>query len=108
MSPRKNEKARYPGAPIEHYLTFHSPSDRAKYRNKNKIPMQTFHEMYFDNKVDFNGDALEVLEYRHDWASFRFTLGLYWHFLTGMVPELLMHTRSQGTTLLEQLVHCGG
>ena len=99
MSPRKNEKARYPGAPLEHYLTFHKQSDRTKYHGKNKIPMHTFSEMYFDGNVDFNGDALEVLEYRHDWASFRFTLGLYWYFVTGMMPEVILHTRSQGTDL---------
>jgi cyclopropane fatty-acyl-phospholipid synthase-like methyltransferase len=38
---------------------------------------------------------LDVLEYRHDWASFRFTLGLFWFFLTGTMPEMIMHTRSQ-------------
>lgn len=61
--------------------------------------METFHEMYFDGDVDFKGDALEILEYRHDWASFRFTISLYWFFLTGMIPEMLMHTRSQGWSL---------
>jgi len=95
MSPRKNEKARYPGRPIEHYLQFHRESDRLKYRGKNKIPMETFHEMYFDGLVDFKGDALEIMEYRHDWANFRFTLSLFWFFLTGMIPEVIMHTRSQ-------------
>ncbi|KAL2182005.1 S-adenosyl-L-methionine-dependent methyltransferase [Thermothelomyces heterothallicus CBS 202.75] len=64
-------------------------------RKNEKIPMETFHEMYFDGDVDFNGDALEVLEYRHDWASFRFTFGLIKFFLTGMMPEVIMHTRSQ-------------
>ncbi|KAK0347214.1 hypothetical protein LTR59_001650 [Friedmanniomyces endolithicus] len=64
MSPRLNEKARYPGAPIEHYLTFKSDAHKAKYRGRNKIPMETFHEMYFAGDVDFNGDALEVMEYR--------------------------------------------
>jgi len=58
--------------------------------------METFHEMYFDGDVDFKGDCLEVLEYRHDWASFRFTIGLIRFFLLGMIPELIMHTRSQG------------
>lgn len=96
MSPRKNEKAKYPGAPVEHYLNFRDPAERAKYHGKNKIPMHTFSEMYFGNRVDFNGDALEVLEYRHDWASFRFTLGLYWYFVTGMMPEVIRHSRSQG------------
>ncbi|KAI9701348.1 MAG: Sphingolipid C9-methyltransferase 2 [Bogoriella megaspora] len=95
LSPRKNEKAKYPGAPVEHYLTFHNDSDRANYRGKNKIPMETFYEMYFDGKVDFNGDALEAMEYRHDWASWRFTLGLYRHFLTGFIPEMIVHSKSQ-------------
>ncbi|KAK3374890.1 S-adenosyl-L-methionine-dependent methyltransferase [Podospora didyma] len=95
ISPRKNEKARYPGRPVEHYLTFKKKEDQAKYYGKNKIPMWTFFEMYFDGDVDFNGDCLEVMEYRHDWANFRFTIGLFKFFLTGFVPEVIMHTRSQ-------------
>ncbi len=105
ISPRKNEKARYPGAPVEHYLTFKNPADKAKYRGRNRIPMETFHEMYFDGAVDFNGDALETMEYRHDWASFRFTLSLFWFFFTGMIPEVLMHTRSQGEHSPCQFAH---
>jgi len=95
MSPRLNEKARYPGAPIEHYLNFKRDSDKRKYRGRQRIPMETFHEMYFAGEVDFKGDCLEVMEYRHDWANFRFTLSLFWFFLTGMMPEVIMHTRSQ-------------
>jgi hypothetical protein len=98
ISPRKNDKARFPGRPIEHYLTFKKPEDKAKYSGQTKIPMETFHEMYFDGDVDFNGDALEVLEYRHDWANFRFTYSLIKFFLTQMIPEVIMHTRSQGTS----------
>ena len=82
---------------MEQYLHFHSEEDQMKYYGKNKIPMDTFHEMYFDGAVDFKGDALETMEYRHDWASFRFTLSLFKFFLLGMVPEMLMHTRSQGS-----------
>lgn len=96
ISPRRNEKAKLPGRPVEHYLDFKKESDRAKYRSSNKIPMETFHEMYFDGDVDFKGDCLEVMEYRHDWASFRFTVSLIRYFLLGMIPELIMHTRSQG------------
>lgn len=61
--------------------------------------METFQEMYFDGDVDFNGDCLEIMEMRHDWANFRFTFGLIKHFLTGMIPEMIMHTRSQGKPL---------
>lgn len=95
MSPRLNEKARYPGNPIEQYLSFRNESDQIKYKGKNRIPMETFHEMYFAGEVDVKGDMLETLEYRHDWANFRFTLSLFWFFLTGMLPEVIMHTRSQ-------------
>ena len=98
-APRKNEKARYPGRPVEHYLHFKDEKDRARYHGKAKIPMETFHEMYFDGKVDFKGDALDVMEYRHDWANFKFTLGLFRFFLTGMMPEVILHTRSQGIPL---------
>jgi hypothetical protein len=96
FSPRKNEKAKFPGKPIEHYLTFKKEEDREKYHGRAKIPMETFHEMYFAGDVDFNGDALDIMEYRHDWASFRFTISLMKYFVTGMMPEVIMHTRSQG------------
>ncbi|KAB5570590.1 S-adenosyl-L-methionine-dependent methyltransferase [Coniochaeta sp. 2T2.1] len=95
LSPRKNEKAKLPGRPVEHYLTFKKPADQAKYHGRNKIAMETFQEMYFDGDVDFNGDCLEVLEYRHDWASFRFTVSLIKFFLFQSLPEMIMHTRSQ-------------
>lgn len=98
-APRKNEKAKFPGKPIEHYLKFHKAEDREKYHGKTTILMETFYEMYFNSDVDFNGDALEILELRHDWVNFRFTLGQIKHFLTGMVPEMLLHTRSQGLSL---------
>lgn len=96
MSPRKTEKAKIPGKPIETYLDFHEEDDKEKYKGKSKIPMHSFHEAYFDGKVSVKGDMLDVLEYRHDWANFRFTMGLFWYFLTGMMPEAIMHTRSQG------------
>ncbi|PVI03805.1 S-adenosyl-L-methionine-dependent methyltransferase [Periconia macrospinosa] len=95
IAPRKNEKAKLPGKPIETYLQFHKAEDRDSYYGKNKIPLETFQEMYFDGDVDFKGDCLEILEMRHDWAKFRFTIGLIKHFLFGMIPEMIMHTRSQ-------------
>ena len=58
--------------------------------------METFSEMYFNGEVNFNGDALEVLEYRHDWASFGFTMGNFRFLLLNFFPELLLHSRSQG------------
>lgn len=99
VSPRKNDKVRLPNRGVEYYLDFKKEADRVKYRGHNKIPMETFYEMYFDGDVDFKGDCLEAMEYRHDWASFRFTIGLIKFFLFGMIPEVIMHTRSQGMCL---------
>lgn len=95
-SPRKNEKVKFPGKGVEHYIEFHKKEDALKYKGNNKIPLETFYEMYFEGDVSFKGDCLETMEYRHDWASFQFTMGLFKHFLLGMIPELLIHSRSQG------------
>ena len=96
FSPRINDKAKYPGRPVEYYLSFKNGDSKKKYRGHRKIPMERFLEMYFNGDVDFNGDALEVLEYRHDWASFGFTMGNFRFLLLNFFPELLLHSRSQG------------
>jgi cyclopropane fatty-acyl-phospholipid synthase-like methyltransferase len=95
MSPRKNEKARYPNRGVQHYLDFKNAADKAKYAGSNKIPMETFYEMYFDGDVDFKSSCLEALSWRHDWASFAFTWGLVKYFFCSFLPEVIMHTRSQ-------------
>ncbi|GMG56445.1 unnamed protein product [Ambrosiozyma monospora] len=57
--------------------------------------MTEFHDLYFANKVSFKGDALDVMEFRHDWAQFSFTWPLFKFFLFGFIPEVIMHTKSQ-------------
>jgi cyclopropane fatty-acyl-phospholipid synthase-like methyltransferase len=95
FSPRLNEKCVLPEKGVEHYLEFHDPALAAKYQGDKKIPIETFQELYFDGKVSFKGDALDIMEYRHDWACFRFTVSLFKFFLTGMMPEVLIHSRAQ-------------
>jgi cyclopropane fatty-acyl-phospholipid synthase-like methyltransferase len=95
LANRINDKAKFPNRGVEHYLIFHNPSDAEKYTGRSKIPMETFHEMYFAGQVSFRGDCLEAMEFRHDWASFRFTLSLFKFFLFQMIPEALVHSRSQ-------------
>lgn len=98
LCPRKNEKVKLPGRPVEYYLTFKNEADKLKYSGRNKIPMETFHNLYFGGEVDFKGDCLEALEYRHDWVSFTFTLSLFKFIFFSFAPEVIMHTRSQGTS----------
>jgi hypothetical protein len=57
---RKNEKVVLPGKDIEEYINIKDPELRARYHGKEKIPIQTFHDAYFDGKIDFNGISLFV------------------------------------------------
>lgn len=102
-TPRKNMKVKLPGRPIESYLTFNRLTDKAKYCGQRNIPIDTFQELYFNGDVEFNGDCLEVLEYRHDWANFHFTFRLFKYFLLSFIPEVIMHTRSQGKNFRKTL-----
>lgn len=94
-SPRTNDKVKLPGRPIEQYVTFKNSADRAKWQGRNRIPLQTFCEMYLDGAVDFNGDCLDVMEYRHDWAHFGFTWELFKFILFTFARDVLSHTKSQ-------------
>ncbi|CAG8474031.1 9684_t:CDS:1, partial [Acaulospora colombiana] len=87
-------KVKLPGKKIEEYFTVKDESLR-EYVDRKKIPMEIFFENYFDGKIDLSGDALEILEARHDWASFEFCLGQAKFFLTQWIPETLWHSRKQ-------------
>ncbi|KAF4445848.1 cyclopropane-fatty-acyl-phospholipid synthase [Fusarium austroafricanum] len=94
LSPRINDKVHLPGRPIEFYLTFKTDQHRARWNGRHKIPMNKFFELYFTGQVDLNADALEVFEYRHDWATFNFTSETFQFLLLHFFPDLF-HLRSQ-------------
>ncbi|KAL2817616.1 S-adenosyl-L-methionine-dependent methyltransferase [Aspergillus granulosus] len=95
FSPRTNEKVKLPGRPVEHYITFKREEHRAKWHGTNKVPLQTFAEMYLDGLVEFNGDILEILEYRHDWATFAFTWDLFKFIVGTFFVDVIFHTKAQ-------------
>jgi sphingolipid C9-methyltransferase len=114
---RKNEKVALPSINIEEFITTEDPELKAKYHDKEKIPMQVFHDAYFEGKFDFNGelpvgcstsyaqcrrvsacylgDVLEIMEQRHIWAHFHFTPQLFKYVFFQMLPEVIMHSKSQ-------------
>ena len=55
---RKNEKVAIPAVNIEEFITTDDTELKAKYHDKEKIPMQIFHDAYFDGKYEFNGEPL--------------------------------------------------
>jgi len=83
-----------PNRPMSYYMTFKDEELKKKYSAK-KIPMQTFYDAYFDGKIDVNHDMLELLEARHDWATFAFTWELFYDVFTRFLPDVIMHTSAQ-------------
>ncbi|KAJ3499964.1 hypothetical protein NLJ89_g9997 [Agrocybe chaxingu] len=92
---RKNEKVALPGKDIEEYITIKDPKLAKVYKGKRKIPMQIFHDALFDDKVEFKGDILDILEQRHDWAKMNFTYELFKYVFTVFVPEVIVHSQAQ-------------
>ncbi|KAF9044407.1 sphingolipid C9-methyltransferase [Panaeolus papilionaceus] len=92
---RKNEKVTLPGKNIEEYITIHDPELKQLYKGREKIPMQVFHDAYFDGKIDFNGDVLDIMEQRHDWAKMSFTFELFKYVFCTFIPEVIVHSQAQ-------------
>ncbi|KAH8914477.1 S-adenosyl-L-methionine-dependent methyltransferase [Atractiella rhizophila] len=93
--PRINEKCKLPGKDLEHYIDIKDAELRQKYNGKTKIPYQVLHDAYFEGKLDFKGDCLDVLEYRHDFVSFPMTWKLLEYVLKNLIPDVLFHTSEQ-------------
>ncbi|KAG8692781.1 hypothetical protein FRC08_009541 [Ceratobasidium sp. 394] len=91
---RKNEKVAFPGRPQSEYFEIKDAALKAEWAGK-KIPMQVFHDAYFEGKIDFKGDVLDVMEYRHDWAAFTMTPELFKYVFTSLIPKVIMHSKSQ-------------
>lgn len=91
LRPRKGLANR----PIDHYLTMTTPDLKNTYSGMTKIPIETFFEAYFDEKIELKGDMLALLEDRYDWANFRFTINQATFFLSQWLPETLWHSRKQ-------------
>ncbi len=115
---RVNEHVKLPGKDIAEYIDIHDEELKKNYHGKNKIPMQIFHDAYFDGKIDFKGetlfthsqqylsfelkltrhlpgDVLEIMELRHDWAHFHFTPELFKYVLFNLIPEVVVHSAAQ-------------
>lgn len=103
LGARVNEKAILPNLPLTHYMEFKDEALRKRYGSadiKRKIPMQVFHDAFFEGKIDFKGglaadNVLEIMEFRHDWASFAFTPELFKYVFTNLLPEVIVHSQSQ-------------
>lgn len=92
--PRINEKVPMPNRPLSDYYTIKDADFKAKWDGK-KMPMQVWHDAYFDGKIELNGDCLDVMEYRHDWSRFELSFDNFRYVLFHLVPDVIFHTQKQ-------------
>ncbi|KIY66324.1 sphingolipid C9-methyltransferase [Cylindrobasidium torrendii FP15055 ss-10] len=92
---RKNEKVKLPNKDIEEYITIKDEELAKLYHGKNKIPIQVFHDAYFDGKIDIKGDVLETLDHRLDFTKMVFTPELFRYVFMNLIPDVLSHSRDQ-------------
>lgn len=57
LGPPVRDRGILPGKNIEDYMTITDPALKAKYHGRNKIPVQVFHDAYFDKKIELKGEA---------------------------------------------------
>lgn len=76
------------------YLEFKDKSLDEKYRNQT-IPADTLHELYIDGQVAFKKDMLECFKHREEFMNFRLTTNHLRYFLGMLLPDGLIHSKSQ-------------
>lgn len=85
-----------PGKSLDAYVTINDPELKKKYEGTGKkIPMQEFHDAYFEGKFDFKGDVLEQMEFRQDWASFPITIEHFKYVFCNLIPDVILHSENQ-------------
>ncbi|KAG0150696.1 hypothetical protein CROQUDRAFT_72573 [Cronartium quercuum f. sp. fusiforme G11] len=94
------QKSLLPGKPQKDYFIIKDLKLSESYNGKineggKKIPMQIWHDAFFDGKIELKGDMLDTLEFRHDWAAFHMTPELFKYVVTRLIPEVILHTTSQ-------------
>jgi len=55
----------------------------------------TIHDAYFEGKIDFNGDVLDILEERHDWIKMIMAPELFKYVFANFLPEVIVHSQFQ-------------
>ncbi|KAG9311310.1 sphingolipid C9-methyltransferase [Chiua virens] len=64
-------------------------------RQRKNSPCRCSTTAYFEGKIEFNGDVLDIMEQRHDWAKMVFTPELFKYVFMNLLPEVIVHSQSQ-------------
>ncbi|KAF8559484.1 hypothetical protein OG21DRAFT_1480825 [Imleria badia] len=93
---RKNHKVTLLSKEIE-YITINDLQRKALYHGREKIPMQVFHDAYFDDVFNCRlaCDVLDIMEQRHVWARMVFTPSSSIPSSHSFLPQLAVHAQSQ-------------
>lgn len=54
---RVRDSGIFPGKNLEDYIDIKDPQLQEQYNGQKKIPMQVFHDAYFEGKIDIKGPS---------------------------------------------------
>lgn len=82
-------------------------SERDRFKN-NKIPMETFIELYINQKANFKGDVLEIMrKKRYEIFQFCFTLNHAPFIIKRFIPVVLSHTQEMDKREVQEVYDRG-
>jgi cyclopropane fatty-acyl-phospholipid synthase-like methyltransferase len=83
------------------YVTFNDAQLGRRYA-KNRIPMSTLYEAYFDGDLDIVGDVYDLLRNRNLFVKYRLTKKHLSWAVTNFVPEVALHSKSQDERIVRE------
>ena len=86
-------------AALTKFVTFNDSKLASRYA-KNKIPISTLFEAYFDGAVDLDVDIYDLLENRYLFTKQSFTPDHIKLFVTRVIPEIAVHSKAYDEKLV--------
>jgi len=83
------------------HVVFHDKALAKKFA-KDRIPMATLYEAYFDGALDIPGDIYALLRDRNLFVKYTLTPQHFKWAVTNFVPEVAIHSKSQDQRIVRE------
>eukprot|EP00045_Choanoeca_perplexa_P007156 m.63135 g.63135 ORF g.63135 m.63135 type:complete len:468 (+) comp13957_c0_seq1:65-1468(+) len=88
------------------YVTVHDEAFLKRWQGK-KVPINIFYEAYMDQKLDVNGDVLDLFMERNNLFRFSFTFEHIWFYVTTFLKQNLGHSLAQDASEIQPVYNRG-
>lgn len=84
------------------FIVTRTPSMGSKYAKNKRPAFSEFVEDYIAGRIDIEGDFPTFMELRHQYFDFRLTADHIKFFFSRMIPEVLIHSKSQDERIVRE------